>query len=175
MTETPESWDEILEPGEKLLWQGRPDGAAVWQRRHILPVAMGIGVASLGLVWIFLVPDGNVYTIAMGLIIIALGVFLGVGPPVMSSMVRKASWYSLSNKRAFIAMHRKNIGRKLAAYPIDPDFELQFDYKDPGTIIFVIETRYQGGAPYSVKIGFERIKDSEKVYQMLLDIQAGKL
>lgn len=175
MTELPENWDEILEPGEKLLWQGRPDGSAVWQRRHILPVLLGFGVACLGLIWIFLVSDGNIYTAAMGLILIVLGAFLGLAPPIMSSMVRKASWYSLSNKRAFIAMHRKSVGRKLAAYRIDPEFELLFDYKDPATIIFAIETRQPGNAAYTVKIGFEQIRDGEKVYQMLRDIQAGKL
>lgn len=174
MTEFSNDWDAILEDGEELLWQGRPDASVVWQKRHILPVVLGVGVAVLGIIWIFFVTQSNTYSVIMGLILIGLGGFLGVAPPVLASMVRKASWYSLSNKRCFIAMNRKNIGRKLAAYRVDPEFELLFDGKDPGTIIFAIETRQPGNAAYLVKISFDRIKDSQKVYQMMRDIQENK-
>jgi hypothetical protein len=42
---------------------------------------------------------------------------------------------------------------------------------DPATIFFASETRRGNESSYEVKIGFERIYDSQKVYAMLRDIQ----
>ncbi|PIE16519.1 MAG: hypothetical protein CSA68_02290 [Rhodobacterales bacterium] len=165
------SWEGILEEGEELLWQGRPRTDIVFQKRHILPAILAVGVAGLGIIWIFFTGLGNGYTVVMGVFLLIIAALLGFGPPVMTSMIRKATWYSLSNKRGFIATHRPQLGRKLAAYRIDPDYPLRYDHKSPGTIIFATEIRQPGNAAYTVKIGFERIDDSEKVYQMLRAIQ----
>lgn len=174
MSDAPAGWEDIFEPGEVLLWQGRPDTAIVWQKRHILPVILGLGVACIGIIWISLTPLGNGYTIIMGLGLLLLAAFLSIAPPVMASMVRKATWYSLSNKRAFIAMNREQIGPKLSAYVIEPDFDIKFDGNDPATIMFAIEIRQPGNASYLSKISFDRIKDGQHVYDLMRDIQEGR-
>ena len=174
MSDAPTGWEDIFEPGEVLLWQGRPDPAIVWQKRHILPVMLAISVAILGVIWIFFTPLGNGYTVVMGVVLLLLAAFLGIAPPVMSAMVRKATWYSLSNRRAFIAMHRPQVGRKLATYVIEPDFEIKYDGNDPATILFAIETRQPGNASYLAKISFDRISDGQHVYGLMRAIQEGK-
>lgn len=174
VTNTPSGWEDIFEPGEVLLWQGRPDPSFAWQKRHILPAALGISVACLGLIWIFYTPLGNGYTIILGIILLLLAAFLAIAPPVMAMMVRKATWYSLSNKRGFIAMHREQVGRKLSAYVIEPDFDIKFDGREPSTIMFAIETRQPGNAAYIAKISFDRIAEGQKVYDMMRSIQGGK-
>ena len=174
MSIAPTGWEDIFDPGEVLLWQGRPDTAIVWQKRHILPVMLGLGVACIGIIWIFLTPLGNGYTSIMGLVLMLLAIFLATAPSVMASMVRKATWYSLSNKRAFIAMHREQVGRKLSAYVIEPDFDIKFDGKDPATIMFAIEIRQPGNASYLTKISFDRIADGQHVYDLMRGIQEGK-
>ncbi|KPU83325.1 hypothetical protein JI58_09175 [Marinosulfonomonas sp. PRT-SC04] len=173
--DTPISWEDIFEPDEVLLWQGRPDPSFAWQKRHILPVILGLGVACLGILWIFFTPLGNGYTVIMGLVLLLLAAFLAIAPPVMAAMVRKASWYSLSNKRGYIAMHRPNLGRKLAAYPIDPDFELKFDAKTPATIIFAMAVRKTGSVSDPVKISFDLIEDGQKVYDLMRKIQRDEI
>ncbi len=174
MSIAPTGWEDIFEPDEVLLWQGRPDTAIVWQKRHILPVVLGLSVACIGIIWIFLTPLSNGYTVIMGLVLLLLAAFLAIAPSVMASMVRKASWYSLSNKRAFIAMHREQLGRKLTAYVIEPDFDIKFDGKDPATIMFAIEIRQPGNASYLTKISFDRIADGQHVYDLMRAIQEGK-
>ena len=174
-TDAPIGWEEIFEPGEVLLWQGRPDPSFVWQKRHILPVILGLGVACLGVLWIFFTPLGDGYTVIMGVVLLLLAAFLAIAPPVMAAMVRKASWYSLSNKRAYIAMHRPNLGRKLAAYPIDPDFEIKFDAKTPATITFAIAVRQTGSVSDPVAISFDLIEDGQKVYDLMCEIQRGEI
>lgn len=174
MNIAPTGWEDIFEPGEVLLWQGRPDPKIVWQKRHVLPAILGLSVAALGILWIFFTPLGNGYTVILGVILLLLAAFLGIAPPVMAAMVRKATWYSLSNKRAFIAMNREQVGRKLSAYVIEPDFDIKFDGQDPATIMFAIEIRQPGSASYIAKISFERIAEGQKVYDMLRSIQEGK-
>lgn len=174
MSIVPTDWEDIFEPGEVLLWQGRPDTAIVWQRRHILPVILGLSVACIGIIWIFLTPLGGGYTIIMGLVLLLLAAFLAIAPSVMASMVRKASWYSLSNKRAFIAMDRAQVGRKLSTYVIDPEFDIKYDGNDPGTILFAIEIRHPGSASYLAKICFDRIDDGQHVYDLMRAIQEGR-
>ena len=173
MSDAPIGWEDIFEPGEVLLWQGRPDPSFAWQKRHILPVLLGLGVACLGVIWIFFTPLGNGYTVIMGVVLLLLAAFLAIAPPVMAAMVRKASWYSLSNKHGFIAMHRPNLGRRLNAYPIDPDYPIKFDGKDPATINFAIAARQTGKTSDLVKISFDLIEDGQKVYDMMRDIQEG--
>lgn len=175
MTETNMGWEEIFEPGEVLLWQGRPDPEFAWQKRHILPIILAIAVACLGVIWIFFTELGNGYTVIMGAILLLLAVFLAVAPPVMAMMVRKASWYSLSNKRGFIAMHRPNLGRKLNAYAIDPDFDIKFDGKPLGTIHFALAPRVNGNQADLMKVRFDLITDGQKVYDMMQAIQRGEL
>lgn len=175
MTDQTIGWEDIFEPDEKLLWQGRPDPNFAWQKRHILPVILAIGVACLGVIWIFFTDLGSGYTVIMGVILLLLAVFLAIAPPVMAMMVRKASWYSLSNKRGFIAMHRPNLGRKLNAYAIEPDFDIKFDGKTPATIYFAIAPRINGNRADLMKISFDLIEDGQKVYDMMRAIQKGEV
>ncbi len=173
MNNVPAGWEDIFEPGEVLLWQGRPDPKIVWQKRHILPAILGLGVAGLGILWIFFTPLSSGYTAILGVFLLILAAFLAIAPPVMAAMVRKATWYSLSNKRGFIAMHREQVGRKLSAYVIDPDFEIKFDGQDPATIMFAIDIRQPGNASYIAKISFDRIAEGQKVYDLMRGIQEG--
>lgn len=174
-TEAQIGWEEIFEPDEVLLWQGRPDPSFAWQKRHILPVILGIGVACLGVIWIFFTTLGNGYTVIMGVVLLLLAAFLAIAPPVMAMMVRKATWYSLSNKRGFVAMHRPNLGRRLNAYAIDPDFPIKFDGKALGTIFFALAPRPSGNTSDLMRINFDRINDGQKVYDLMCAIQKGKL
>jgi len=174
MSIAPTGWEDIFEPGEVLLWQGRPDPKIVWQKGHFLPAILGLSVAGLGILWIFFTPLGDGYASILGVFLLLLAAFLGIGPPVMSAMVRKATWYSLSNRRGFIAMNREQVGRKLSAYVIEPDFDIKFDGQDPATIMFAIEIRQPGSASYIAKISFDRIAEGQKVYDMMRSIQEGK-
>jgi hypothetical protein len=175
MSNAPIGWEEIFEPDEVLLWQGRPDPAFAWQKRHILPIILGLSVACLGIIWIFFTELGNGYTVIMGIVLLCLSGFLIIAPPVMAQMVRKASWYSLSNKRGFIAMHRPNLGRKLNAYEIDPDYPIKFDGNDLATINFAIAPRVNGNRADLMKVNFDLIEDGRKVYDLMRDIQEGRV
>ncbi|PHQ99198.1 MAG: aspartate carbamoyltransferase catalytic subunit [Marinosulfonomonas sp.] len=171
MSIAPTGWEDIFEEGEELLWQGRPDGAVVWQKKHNVTALMGLAVTGFGVFWIVSSWQvGNDFWV-FGLGFLLLGPALAIAPPYMNAMMRRSTWYSLSNRRAFIATERENVGRKLAAYIIRPDFTLDYDGQTPGSIIFAIEVRQPGNSAYRVSIAFERISEAAEVYEMMRGIQ----
>ena len=175
MSNAPEGWEEIFETGEELLWQGRPDTSFVWQKSNISTALLGLVVTGFGVIWITITSQSGGYFWLLGIGFLLIGPLLAIAPPYMNALMRRATWYSLSNKRAFIATERASVGRKLRAYAIHPNFELEFDHADPATINFAHEVRYNGNSPYTVKIGFERIQDGQQVYDMMAAIQKGQL
>ncbi|MCK4712179.1 MAG: aspartate carbamoyltransferase catalytic subunit [Marinosulfonomonas sp.] len=174
MSETLEGWKDIFDAGEELLWQGRPDGAVVWQKKHNATALLGLVVTGFGVFWVASSWQISNDFWIFGLGFLLLGPALAIAPPYMNAMMRRSTWYSLSNRRAFIATERESVGRKLAAYRIRPDFELEYDGKTPGTIIFAIETRQPGNGAYRANIAFERISDAADVYAMMREIQKGQ-
>ena len=174
MNQAPEGWEDIFDYGEELLWQGRPDTAFVWQKKHLQTTLLGLVITGFGVVWITMTSTNGGYFWLLGIGFLLIGPLLALAPPYMNTLMRGSTWYSLSNKRAFIATERKAVGRKLRAYPIDPDFVLEFDHADPATIYFALEVRQSGSGPYTAKIGFERINDGQEVYDMMVAIQKGQ-
>ena len=40
------SWENILDPGERILWQGRPDGAVVFRIQNAVTFLFGLAFAG---------------------------------------------------------------------------------------------------------------------------------
>lgn len=179
MTKAPIDWQDLLQKDEEILWQGQPYTSVVLRKRHILPAIVGLIMIALGIISIYKsLQDGNYLWLA-GLVFAAIGVLALIAPPVISAIFLRNTWYTLSNKRAFIATNRPDIGRDLNIYLIDPNFRISFDGKDPASITFGKEFRSQdldknhpmGPSNHRVNISFERIPNGQKVYQAMLDIQ----
>ena len=132
----PVGWEGILDEGEEILWQGRPDGQFVFRMGHIATSLFGLVFAGFALVWMILASQAGGFFWMFGLIHFSVGVGLSVGPPIWSVWSRRHTWYTLTNEHAFIATDIPMMGRKLKSYQIDRKTRVTFESGNPASIFF---------------------------------------
>jgi len=177
MSDTPSSWRGILDKGEDILWQGRPNGALVWELKHLPTIAFGMLFAGFALFWMIMASSAGGGFWMFGLIHFSVGLGVAFGPPFWSAYKRRNSWYTLTNRRAIIATDLLGRGRSLKSYPIDPDTPItyvqgpQFD-----SVYFATETRRTGrsGRRRNRDVGFDRITDGTEITTLIRQVQRGE-
>lgn len=168
----PAGWEGIIDPGERILWQARPS-----QGFHMdlvkLPVAIfGLFFAAFALFWMVMASQAGGVFWMFGLIHFSVGVGLTFGAVAWGTVKRRGTWYTLTNRRAFIATDLPFKGKRLDSYAITPDTRLSLRQGNPGSVFFGREERRGNkGRVYTVDIGFERIAEAERAYDILRDIQ----
>lgn len=170
----PAGWEGILDEGEKILWQGRPDGRLSLHPHNWPAFIFGLFFAGFALLWMILAAAAGGVMWMFGLIHFSVGIGVGLGPNIWSAWRRRHAWYTLTNRRAFIATDTPLAGRRLATYPITADTRLALSDKAPATLSFASRTRRGKNGSYEVPIGFERIYDAPEVYALMRNIQRGE-
>ncbi|PHQ99199.1 MAG: aspartate carbamoyltransferase catalytic subunit [Marinosulfonomonas sp.] len=160
----PSGWEGILDEGEDIRWQGRPDGGVAWKLSNIPAVLFGLAFSGFALFWMVMAASAGGGMWMFGMIHFAAGIGIGIGPVFWSAYRRRNTWYTLTNKRALIATNLPMRGRKLKSYPITKETPLEFSTGDPASITCATERRRSKNGSYEVKIGFERIADGKQVY-----------
>lgn len=168
------SWDGILDAHERIIWQGRPDATISLGPKNYVMVGFGAVFAGFALFWMIMAAGAGEFFWMFGLIHFAVGVGFIFAAIYKSSYMRKRTWYTLTNKRAFIATVLPVKGKALKSYPITPETQLDFRDETPATIYFSQDTRRGKNGTYAVNIGFERIDDGRDVYKKLRKIQGGR-
>jgi len=170
-------WAPFLDPGERILWQGRPDTAVSLGSSNIFLGLFGMAFAGFALVWMVLAASAGGGFWAFGLIHFSVGVFIILSALFGGPFKRARTWYALSTNRAFIATNLPIVGRKLKSYPITAESVLETNGDNPATIHFATETRRRTGknsrGTYQAPVGFERIYDGDEVYALLRKVQRG--
>ncbi|MGI9395166.1 MAG: aspartate carbamoyltransferase catalytic subunit [Boseongicola sp.] len=167
-------WEGILDQNEKILWQGRPDSRLVLSALHLPLVLFGMAFAGFALFWMIIAAFSGGFFWMFGLIHFSVGAGLVVGPPLFSAYRRKQTWYTLTDRRAFIATDLPVTGRKFKSYPIDEDTRLDFVDGDPSSVHFAEAVRRGKNRTYRVPVGFERIENGREVYRLIRKVQSGK-
>ena len=187
-------WDGILEPGETVLWQGQPMPGLVW--RDMISDRLPIGIIFtlfstfwIGVtIWMAATIDGPLLLRLLfpmaGLPFLGVGLYMLVGHLYWDALVRAGTWYTLTDRRAFIATDILG-RRKLDSYPIDEMTGLSLIDGIPGDVIFATVTHSRPrrvAAPNRSRnrlakssrrqIGFRRITEARKVWRMIRDRQA---
>lgn len=168
---TGEGWDGVLMPGEEILWQGRPDAAFQFGAAQFATALFGLFFAGFATVWMLLASTGGGYFWTFGLIHFSVGIGLAIGAFVYAPWRRRHTWYTLTNRRAFIATDLPFAGRKLRSWPIDADTGISHDGGDPATVHFAQEFIQTKNGTRTVPIGFERISEGELVHRMMAGIR----
>ncbi len=168
---SPSGWEGILDEGEVIRWQGRPDGAVVWKVSNVGTLLFGAMFSGFALFWMILAAQAGGGFWMFGLIHFFVGIGIAVGPVFWNTLRRRRSWYTLTNKRAIVATDMPTKGRVLRSYPITKDTVLGVNTDEPASITFASEQRRRKGGNYKVKIGFERIEDAKQVFALLREIQ----
>lgn len=165
-------WEGILDEGERILWQGRPDTRLRLKPAGLVGMAFGVSFAGFALFWMIMAAQAGGGFWMFGLLHFAIGLALALGPLIWDPFRRSRTWYTLTDRRAFIATDLPLQGKRLKSYPIDEDTLLEFTPGEPATVSFAQETRRgNNGRRHTVRIGFERIPDGERVYRLIRDIQ----
>ncbi|MEM7731199.1 MAG: aspartate carbamoyltransferase catalytic subunit [Pseudomonadota bacterium] len=164
-------WEGILDKDEKILWQGQPDARVRLRISKLFGAAFGLFFAGFALFWMFLAASAGGFVWMFGLLHFFVGLFIVMASLFGSAWRRKYSWYTLTDRRAFIATDMPFRARSLKSYPIIRDTVLNFDGGDPPTIHFNHEYRHRKNGKQKVAVGFERIQDGAEVYRLMRGIQ----
>lgn len=170
---TPPGWDGILDPGEQILWQGRPDARVQLRVTQAFSVLFGLAFAGFAVFWMIMAAQSGGLFWMFGLLHFAVGLGVAFGSVFWDAFRRSRTWYTLTNARAFIATDLPVLGRRLTSYPIAPSTALEFDQNTPASLYFAHEHRRTRNGSRRQRIGFERISDGDKVYRLIRQIQKG--
>jgi len=168
---TPEGWKGILDDGEEIMWQGRPDGAIVWRMAYAFSIVFGLMFSGFALFWMIMAAQSGGPFWMFGLLHFFAGIGIALGPPFWGAWRRRHTWYTLTDRRAFIATDMPIRGRDLKSYPIDDDTLVEVDNGNPGSIYFATERKRRQKGYQDVKVGFERIGDWERPYHLIRGMQ----
>lgn len=166
-------WAPYLDPDEKVLWQGRPDGAVIWKASNLATLVFGLAFAGFALFWMVMASMAGGLFWMFGLLHFLVGLGIAFGPPCWSAFRRRHSWYTLTSRRAFIATDLPMQGRRLTSYPITPETVIGFTDTEPATITFAREMRHGRNGGYPREIGFERISGGRAVEALMRQVQRG--
>jgi hypothetical protein len=166
-----DGWEGILDPEERILWQGRPDGGIVISVANIASGAFGLFFAGFALFWMIMASQAGGVFWMFGLLHFSVGIGISFGPIVGGAFIRRHTWYTLTDRRAFVATDVPIKGKTLDSYPITRDTRISFEEGGLSNIHFAEGMRYRGGKKRLSPIGFERIPDGREVYRLLRDIQ----
>ncbi len=167
----PDGWAGILDPGEAILWQGRPDSGLTLHPGQIGIALFGLMFSAFAAFWMVMASQAPGGFWAFGLIHFSVGIVVIVWALLWGPYRRGHTWYTLTDRRAFIAIKLPLSGKQLKSYPISENTVLDLQSGDLSTIIFHEERKRRKNGHTTVRIGFERIRDGDKVYRLMRDAQ----
>jgi hypothetical protein len=185
-----ESWDDYLDPGERLLWTGAPAIGLRFTPRGIATSLGSLFLLGFALFWTFGAGMGlwsgewreadgfmRLFMIVFplfGLPFIAAGLYGVIGHYFADARKRARTRYALTTRRALIAENGKE--RMLRSWPILPDTVVDFlpgpEARNEASIRFATEVQVDSeGDKTHTRTGFELIPDGDTVMRLIRQIQ----
>lgn len=164
-------WDGILDPGEEILWQGRPDPGFAIPPGNIGKAVFGMFFAGFATFWMVMASMAPGPFWMFGLIFFFAGLGIIAEALILPTYRRRNTWYTLTNQRAFIASRSLTGARKLDAHPVTEQTRLSLSDGHLGAVHFAEEVKHSRNGTIRTAIGFERIPDAREVYALLRQIQ----
>jgi len=164
-------WEDYLDSGEKLLWQGAPGTGFRFTVMGLLLSVFGVFFLGFAVFWIYLTAnlgDGLVFSI-LGVPFLLVGLWLVAGHWFLDVYRRKHARYALTNKRALIA--RTSFGRRMESYPIDASSDIQLVSGALDTVYFAQNIFRGKNGTTTVNIGFRYIPDGQVVFNLLREVK----
>ncbi|HFC04770.1 MAG TPA: hypothetical protein ENJ55_03605 [Rhizobiales bacterium] len=111
------------------------------------------------------------FKLLFGGMFVVIGLYLVIGRFFWDSFKRRHTYYTLTDKRAFVATNTWK--KSLRALPITTSSLVEYQPGKEATIILQRESRNTGEGVTTIEHGFEFINDGEKVYRLISEIQNG--
>lgn len=175
------AWEGLLDDDEKILWQGKPVTRFAFRPTDFLLSGFGLVFFAFAIFWTVMAssmssgtgPFGYIFPL-FGIPFILVGGFLLFGRFFWDVHRRSRTWYTLMDKRAFIATNLLG-NRTLKNYTIDEDSPIVLVGESSEQTVHFAERVKRGskGNTYTEAIGFELLPDNEgrEVYGMLREIR----
>ena len=168
------SWDGILQDGEVLLWQGQPTSTVALEDIRWMEMGMGLFFMGFSIFWMVMASQAGGIFWMFGLIFFFVGMRNSLGQFVIDPWLRRETYYTLTNRRAFVASRKLIGGKTLKSYVIDKNSPLDLVQGQTNSIYFATEKhRRNKGGTYTVRVGFENMADSAEPFRLLEQIRGG--
>ncbi|KIQ70352.1 hypothetical protein [Wenxinia marina] len=188
--ETPAGWEDILAPGERILWQGRPAGGIVWSDLVSVQTVFGLFFTGFAVFWTSMasgmgVPRNapgifNLFPL-FGLLFVGIGLYQVVGRLFWDAFARNRTHYTLTDRAAYIATDLPG-KRSLETHRLSGDVPPRLEDGDFGTVWFGEKTHHRPGGwrggkyrrarTWSTPVGFRRIPDARRVFGLVRQASA---
>lgn len=162
-------WDGILEAGEDILWQGRPDTSFAMTRDDLILFLFGLMFSGFAMLWMALAAQAGSYFWLFGLIHFSAGAALVLYGALRDTVARRYSYYTLTNRRAIIGLSYPWAARSLRKFRITPRSKITTDHVH--TVVFGPPGRSRRHPIPKRPPQFTRIDDADKVYHLMQQIQ----
>lgn len=170
-----DEWSGILLDGEEVLWQGKPDPAFRFDQLNKSKLFSMIFAIGFAIFWMAGASQAGGYFWMFGLFILVM-VLRGFYKDLLGpTIARRSSFYTLTNKRAFIGLQLPGQSRSLESYPINEDTTVEYQPGPPGSIYFASKTVASGEDLAVASVGFEQIDDAQEVMRLIGQIQQGQI
>lgn len=165
-----------LDADEDVLWYDKPVKKIVFTSADIFTTLFGVVWLSFSVFWII---EASYSTFEIfpffGIPFVLIGLYLLFFRHVVSLVKRKDMIYVLTNRRAMIVHTGKRQYVQEYRYENISNVQMRCDDNDIGSIFFLTgEIRYNNGRGYSTTSGIFGIKDTKKVYKILLQYMENK-
>lgn len=187
---TREPIDEVLSPGERVLWRGQPPQSlllfraqdlalvpffVIWTGFSLFWEAMAIGAFLEGGMG-----GPGICMPLFGLPFVAIGLFMLGGRFIMDVPARRRTYYGLTDRRVLIVSGLRD--RSIVSVPLDKihNVEMILHRNGKGTLMFSGQVKakmargryYSSGVNYNSTVpSFDHIPDPKAVYDMVLEAQ----
>jgi hypothetical protein len=171
---TAPGWEGVLEPGERVLWQGQPDGALHFDGFEIGQTVFGVAFAGFALFFLWqgmgAVADGpqGILFPLVALVFLGVGANLAGGRYFLDCWKRRNTHYSLTTRRAFIATNLFG-WRRLREWRIDASTKVDL-LPGPWPSLGFTGSRT---APGAARASFDYLEDARAVQALMRSVQAG--
>jgi hypothetical protein len=183
--------DDLLSPGEKVLWRGQPpSGLLVLRHQDLVLMPFFLVWTGFSLFWelmaLAMVFAGGeaagpgICFPLFGLPFVAIGLYMLIGRFIMDVPARRRTYYALTDRRVLIVSGLRD--RNVTSLPLGKidNVEMILHRNGTGTLMFSgpMSTRmargryYSSGSGYNSTIpAFDHIQDPKAVYDMALKAQ----
>lgn len=162
----------ILQPGETILWQGRPEARAPLDVSRPGEMLFGLGFIAFSMLWMDRAMDsGPIWLV--GFVPLGLGLRLAVWRAWGPRLRAKLAHYTLTNRRAIVDLRWPLIGPRLRDLHIGPATIIDIDGDDPATIRLSNTGLVGQTGARPLTLCFERIAAPRSVLALMRDVQKG--
>lgn len=162
-----------LLPGEKILWQGRPEARAPLDVSRPSQLLFGVVFVAFSMVWMDKARESGSLIWLAGFVFMGLGLKLSVWRAWQPRLRAKFARYTLTDRRALAEMRWPLIAARGAALTLSPSTIIDIEGHDPATLSFTQSGLAGREGARSQTLRFERIAEARHVLALARDVQKG--